>query len=127
MKFARFGVSVAGLVLEDLLKIHTKKTRRINSMIDDLHDGLNFLYDAPNNRVYESMWKSWVKDFKKRTMDLELSEIIRTHCLTTVVGICRQKRREYMINKGGLGKKQRAKVLEEYNTYYNNFVEKTYE
>ena len=58
MKLARFGVSRAGLVLQDLIKEHKVSTRNIGSMINDLHVGLNFLYDAPDKRTFESMYKA---------------------------------------------------------------------
>lgn len=124
MRLARFGTSAAGLVLEDLLKEHSTKSRQVNSMMNDIHDGLNFLHGAPNKRVYENMWVSWVKTFKRRAIELELPEVVRTHCINTIVGVCRQKRREYMINRGGLGKKRKKQLLKEYKTHYNDFVKK---
>lgn len=38
MRLARFGVSVAGLVLEELLKVHITKSRQVNSMMGDLYN-----------------------------------------------------------------------------------------
>jgi len=111
MRLARFGTSVAGLVLEDLLKEHNvTKSRQVNSMIVDLHEGLNFLYDAPNKRVYQGMWNLWYEEFKRRANALRLPDIVKDHLLATIVGLCRQKRREYMINRGGLCQKKERPV-----------------
>lgn len=127
MKLARFGASAAGLVLEDLLTQHGTKARQVNSMMIDLHNGLNFLYDAPDKCVYDGMWVSWVKEFKKRAIALGLPEVVRTHCINTIVGVSRQKRREYMINRGGLGRKQNEQLRAEYKIHYDNFVRKANE
>jgi hypothetical protein len=127
MRQARFGVSVAGLILEDLLIEHNIKSRNVNAMIADLHSGLNFLYDAPDKQIYESMWISWRQCFVRRARKLGLPQIIETHLLTTIVGLCKQKRREYMINRGGLGKNKKDQLIEEYKIHYNRFVEKANE
>ena len=79
--------------------------------------------------MYDHLWGLIGKDFKERAKNKDLSENLSTHLQTTITGILRQKRREYMIVKGGLSKKQTDKLTEEYKKHYNEFVEKrnTYE
>ena len=124
MILARFGVSVAGLVLQSLLEKHQIQTRNIGAMISDLHVGLNYLYDAPDKRTFETLYQSWKQEFLDRAISLNLPEVIESHLRNTIVGLCKQKRREYMINKGNLGKKQTIKLKEEYKKHYDNFIQK---
>ncbi len=124
MIFAQFGVSSAGLVLQKLLKEHGIRTRNVHAMIADLHVGLNFLYNAPDKRTFETLYMAWKKEFIQRANSLTLPEVVQTHLLNTIVGLCKQKRREYMINNGGLGKNQIKKLKAEYKKHYENFTKK---
>jgi hypothetical protein len=104
-----------------------KDRKKIGSMIAELHDVLNFIYDSHNTEMYHSLWLGVGKDFRKRAYDLNLPQNISNHLQSTVVGILRQKGREYMINRGGLSKKQTDKLKEKYQKHYDEFIEKAEE
>ena len=127
MRLARYGASIAGLVLEDLLKEHNIKPNKVGHLFESLHAGLNFLYSAPDNKVYQNLWDLWRLRFKERALALSLPPIVESHLLNTIAGICKQKHREYMLNRGGLGKRQRKEMMGAYTKYFNKFRKKTNE
>ena len=66
--YACFGVSNAGLVLQDMLSspsLENKKyKRKIGCIVSELNETLGFLYSSPNWRMYEYLWNIINKDFK---------------------------------------------------------------
>ena len=121
-----YGVSRAGAVLVEIIQNHKDK-KKISSIIHELHGILNFIYGSHNRQMYHSLWVGINKDFRKRALDLNLPQDISNYFQSTIVGILRQKRREYMINRGGLNKKRTEKLIEEYTSHYKEFIEKAKE
>lgn len=121
-----YGVSRAGVVLIDMLKDHREK-KKIGSMIAELHDALNFIYKAHNTGMYHALWLGIREDFKNRASNINLPQKIANHLQSTITGILRQKRREYLISRGGLSKKQTNKLKEEYKKHYDDFLDKARE
>jgi len=121
-----YGVSRAGVVLIKMLQGH-RDSRKIGTMIAELHDALNFIYKAHNTAMYHSLWLGINRDFKNRASNLNLQQKISNHLRSTITGILRQKRREYLINRGGLSKKKINKLKEEYKKHYDDFLDKARE
>jgi len=126
----RYGATPAALVLERIVdKESSSKNdlRRVNSIIQDLHVGLNFIHTTEDLVLYENLWRAWVAHIKDRvhTAQSYISENLRTHLLTTITGISRQKRREFLIPRGAskFGKRRWKKINDEYKKHRDNYKE----
>lgn len=121
--YAAYGISNAGLVLQKILADpkHKKAKKRIGSLINDLHRTMDFLYTCPDRGMYTNLYCLIKKEFVRRVNHLDLPINIHTHLHSTVAGLLIQKQREYLINRGGLSDKQKAKVRQRYSDYYNEF------
>jgi len=127
--FASYGVSSAGLVLQHMLSQpeNERYKRKIGCLIAELHETLDFLYGSPNRRMYEHIWIMLNKDIRARARGMELPTPIAEHLQSTITGILKQRRREFMINRGGLSKRQTEKLRQEYKEHYDRFQQKAKE
>ena len=120
----QFGSTVAGLMLQKILLNDPKSYGKVATVISELHKTLNFLTECSDWRMYDYMWNLIVKDYRKRAKEIDMALDALTHLQTTITGICRQKRREYLIDNATLGKRRTAKLAEEHKAYLDEFRER---
>jgi hypothetical protein len=122
-----YGISSAGLVLNELVRNNKHDKKRVSHIIEQLYSILNFIYDSCDKGTYGCLWLGIKKDFMGRVKNSNINNNTREYLETTVIGILRQKRREYLIIKGNLGKRATAELKESNKKHYDNFVEKAKE
>jgi hypothetical protein len=124
-----YGRTAAAIELERAVKLNPRYSRKVGTIMEAFHKGINIILPINDKEIFESFLKLWVSETKSRIESAIMPEDIKRLLRNTVVGTGRRWYRTKMIMKDWAGKKHLAAMRNANLQHDNDYQEmkKTYD